>query len=287
MQYDTAFEYLDLNTTTNLMWNPSTAGSLLTALGADSVATFDINMKSIERQLDVHQKFLDPQMQSVEHVAWHELFPTILGACTRTGHFFLWDVRSKDTSKASHCVHAHTKPVNSMAFNPFSPYVLATASSDGTVAQWDLRNLKVSSINSGSVYSFENCFHSKLKINSLTNKRDDECHQLKWCPQRQTVLGVTTQDRRVYLYDLDRTLDEQTQDEADDGPPTLMFNHSGHTSKVFDLDWNPSDPLVIASVSDDNVLQVWQVVGGQRKKVSLNRFNFSPFLVAESKLFVQ
>lgn len=49
----------------------------------------------------------------------------------------------------------------------------------------------------------------------------------------------------------------QTNEDAEDGPPELLFIHGGHTSKISDFAWNPSDDWVIASVAEDNILQVW------------------------------
>lgn len=40
-----------------------------------------------------------------------------------------------------------------------------------------------------------------------------------------------------------------------------MFIHGGHTSKVSDFSWNPSDDWVLASVAEDNILQVIAGVG--------------------------
>ena len=48
----------------------------------------------------------------------------------------------------------------------------------------------------------------------------------------------------------------QAPEDAEDGPPELMFIHGGHTSKVSDFSWNPSDDWVLASVAEDNILQV-------------------------------
>ena len=48
----------------------------------------------------------------------------------------------------------------------------------------------------------------------------------------------------------------QTPEDAEDGPPELLFIHGGHTSKVSDFAWNPSEDWVIASVAEDNILQV-------------------------------
>ena len=49
---------------------------------------------------------------------------------------------------------------------------------------------------------------------------------------------------------------DQAPEDAEDGPPELLFIHGGHTSKVSDFAWNPSDDWVIASVAEDNILQV-------------------------------
>ena len=42
----------------------------------------------------------------------------------------------------------------------------------------------------------------------------------------------------------------------------LQFIHGGHTAKISDFSWNPNEPWVICSVSEDNIMQVWQMVGG-------------------------
>lgn len=52
---------------------------------------------------------------------------------------------------------------------------------------------------------------------------------------------------------------EQTQEDAEDGPPELLFLHGGHTSKISDVSFNQNDEWTIASVSEDNVLQVWNM----------------------------
>lgn len=52
---------------------------------------------------------------------------------------------------------------------------------------------------------------------------------------------------------------EQTPEDAEDGPPELMFIHGGHTSKISDFSWNPCEDWVLASVAEDNILQIWQM----------------------------
>ncbi len=40
----------------------------------------------------------------------------------------------------------------------------------------------------------------------------------------------------------------------------LQFIHGGHTDKVAEFSWSENDDWVIASVAEDNVLQLWQMV---------------------------
>lgn len=51
-------------------------------------------------------------------------------------------------------------------------------------------------------------------------------------------------------------LNSQSPEDAADGPPELLFIHGGHTSKISDFSWNTNDDWVVASVAEDNILQV-------------------------------
>ena len=61
------------------------------------------------------------------------------------------------------------------------------------------------------------------------------------------------------VWDLSQIGMEQQPEDAEDGPPELLFVHGGHTDKVSDFSWNQNDPWVIASVADNNIVQVWQM----------------------------
>jgi len=64
----------------------------------------------------------------------------------------------------------------------------------------------------------------------------------------------------VNVWDLTRIGEEQSVEDAEDGPPELLFVHGGHTAKVSDVSWNLVDPWVLGSAAEDNILQVWQMV---------------------------
>jgi hypothetical protein len=48
----------------------------------------------------------------------------------------------------------------------------------------------------------------------------------------------------------------QTPEDAEDGPPELLFVHAGQSTKLNDIAWNANDDWVMATVSEDNNLQV-------------------------------
>ena len=68
--------------------------------------------------------------------------------------------------------------------------------------------------------------------------------------------SITGTDRRLHVWDLAKIGDEQSPEDAEDGPPELLFIHGGHTSKISDFSWNPNNPWFICSTSEDNVIQV-------------------------------
>lgn len=57
-------------------------------------------------------------------------------------------------------------------------------------------------------------------------------YQLNWAPFNETILGSCGADRRVHVWDVSRIGEEQSAEDAEDGPPELLFIHGGHTSKV-------------------------------------------------------
>eukprot|EP00823_Brevimastigomonas_motovehiculus_P002527 TRINITY_DN1543_c0_g1_i1.p1 TRINITY_DN1543_c0_g1~~TRINITY_DN1543_c0_g1_i1.p1 ORF type:complete len:448 (-),score=105.20 TRINITY_DN1543_c0_g1_i1:454-1797(-) len=222
-----------------LSWNPLVSGNLISGSDDKLVCHWDISgatkSDSSLQAVGIYTGHTDV----VEDVAWHAHQPHLFGSCGDDKVVLIWDTRSRDRSKAAHTIEAHKTEVNCLAFNPFSEYLLVTGSADKTVALWDLRNPKA------KLHSFE--------------AHTEQIFNVQWSPFSETILASCGGDRRVNIWDLSRIGEEQSPEDAEDGPPELLFIHGGHTDKIADFCWNPSDEWIIASVADDNVLQVWQM----------------------------
>ena len=217
-----------------LAWNPNKAGQLLSASDDHTVCLWNVE-GARESSLEATSVF-QGHTDVVEDVAWHHHHECLLGSVGDDRKLMIWDTRH-DPKAPIYQVDAHAAEVNSIDFNPYGEFLIATGSADKTVALWDLRNLKQ------QLHSFE--AHS------------DEVFHVRWSPHHETLLASAAADRRVMMWDLSRIGEQQSPQDAEDGPPELLFIHGGHTSKVSDVAWNPTVPWVLSSVAEDNILQVW------------------------------
>jgi histone-binding protein RBBP4 len=240
-----------------LAWSPFNAGFLLSGSDDAQICLWDTFAGAGKSSRAVEaMNIYSGHAGVVEDVAWHGSHPHVFGSVGDDKMLMLWDTRRPPQDACSHNVEAHTAEVNCLAFNPFNEFILATGSADKTVALFDIRALGT------RLHTFES--------------HTEEVFQLSWSPVQETVLASCGADRRLNIWDLANIGAEQTKEDAEDGPPELMFIHGGHTSKarhhasssckrvanaraqISDFSWNTKDDWVIASVAEDNILQIWQ-----------------------------
>jgi len=223
-----------------LMWSPHKPGHLLSGSDDAQICLWDITSAQSD-VLDTMHIYTKHQ-GVVEDVAWHSIHPHMFGSVGDDKLLVLWDTRSAPDRAAVGQVEAHAAEVNCIAFNPVNEYVLATGSADRTVALHDIRRLD------RKLHAFES--------------HTEEVFQVAWMPQNETILSSCGADRRLMVWDLSRIGADQAPEDTEDGPPELLFIHGGHTSKVSDFSWNPvsgAGDWMVASVAEDNILQIWQV----------------------------
>ncbi|XP_072976359.1 histone-binding protein MSI1-like [Typha angustifolia] len=221
-----------------LSWSSLREGFLLSGSYDSKICLWDLKGGKGAAVLDA-QNMYEAHEDLVEDVAWHLKDENLFGSVGDDHKLMIWDLRSSTSKTPQHSIIAHQNEVNSLSFSPFNEWLLVTASADTTVNLFDLRKLTT------SLHTF--------------SSHTSEVLQVEWSPKNETILASSAADKRVMVWDLSRIGDEQTEEDAEDGPPELLFSHGGHRAKISEFSWNPTEELVIASVAEDNILQIWQV----------------------------
>ncbi|KAK9287522.1 hypothetical protein L1049_015943 [Liquidambar formosana] len=218
-----------------LSWSTFREGYLLSGSNDNKICLWDVSAMPRDKLL-VAMHVYEAHENVVEDVSWHSKNENLFGSVGDDNRLVIWDLRSE---KPQHSVIVHEREVNYLSFNPYNEWVLATASSDTTIGLFDIRKLTVP-------------LH-------VLSSHTEEVFQVEWDPNHETVLASSADDRRLMVWDLNRIGEEQSEGDADDGPPELLFSHGGHKAKISDFSWNKNEPWVISSVAEDNTLQIWQM----------------------------
>ncbi|KNE61000.1 hypothetical protein AMAG_06761 [Allomyces macrogynus ATCC 38327] len=222
-----------------LSWSNLKAGHLLSSASDGLICHWDVGGITKSQSIMDPYRIYRGHSSAVGDVAWNKRHDSLFASGGDDRRLLIWDTRSPSADKPSHAVDAHSAEINCLDFHVADEHLLLTGSNDRTVMLWDLRNLK------RKLHTFEAHTHDVV--------------QVAWHPHVPHVFASASSDRRVLVWDTTQIGAEQADDEAEDGPPELLFMHGGHSNHVADFAWNPNMPWVIASAAEDNVVQVWQM----------------------------
>ena len=220
-----------------LAWNPNQRGQLLSGADDALICVWDVTAQAGADKTEARGSVYKGHKSVVGDVAWHKMNAHTFASVSDDQSLLCWDVRSRNGPVAER-QNAHSKEVNSLDFSPFDEHFLLTGGSDHVVHLWDTRKLS-----SGAVHTFRG--HAS------------EIFNVQFSPHLENIFISASSDRRIHVWDVTRIGVEQSEMDAEDGPPELLFVHGGHTARISDLSWNLNDEWVVASVADDNILQVW------------------------------
>eukprot|EP00792_Barthelona_sp_PAP020_P005176 TRINITY_DN2539_c0_g1_i1.p1 TRINITY_DN2539_c0_g1~~TRINITY_DN2539_c0_g1_i1.p1 ORF type:complete len:419 (+),score=109.82 TRINITY_DN2539_c0_g1_i1:51-1259(+) len=162
----------------------------------------------------------------------------------------IFDLRGNDTLKPK---NPHQGSVNCIGFNHFNPNIFLSGGQDSIVKLWDIRNL------SEPLYNF--CGH------------DDEVFGVSFSPFNEVAFASSSADRKIAIWDPTRIGELQSEADRQDGAAELLFLHTGHQARICDFTWNPNKghEYLMASVAEDNLLQIWQIASNIYGKLSLDQ----------------
>lgn len=178
----------------------------------------------------------------------------------------------RNLSQRLHVFESHTDEVFQIGWSPKNETILASCGADRRAMVWDLSRIGDEQVRCWQTgFNLLECCsliallcYRRLSLRGARRVACTQIHQragLRACMQLQ-------QQQQPYKHNhncANLTLNchtctactaAQSPEDAEDGPPELLFIHGGHTSKISDFAWNPNDDWVMASVAEDNILQV-------------------------------
>lgn len=162
---------------------------------------------------------------------------TIFGAVSDDCTVTLWDIRSK--SNPFFRLVGHTHEIFSLDFAYQDEFLMLTCGSDNLVKLWDIRKVLQ------PIHEFQG--------------HTDKVLRVEWNPNNETLFASCGEDRTVRIWDCSRIGNDVSNNDQMDGPPELLFTHSGHKGIVEDLCWNPSQDMGVLSVDAENLVQFWEI----------------------------
>ncbi|KAI5151567.1 histone-binding protein RBBP4 [Enteropsectra breve] len=207
-----------------LQWNPHKFTELISGGRDRLINIFDIN-SGLLHSLKTHRDV-------VNDLAYSQSDPNKFVSVSDDRSIALHDLRTLTSPVVVE--KAHKASIEACSYSPFKAELLATSSGDCSVKVWDTRNMR------DPLYTLRG--HS------------DDAIAVKWSPHYESLLASSSKDRRVIIWDLNKSSAIK-----ENASPELLFIHGGHTDIVDDFDWNPAEPMEIASVSSNGLLHIWKI----------------------------
>ncbi|KAK6454567.1 chromatin assembly complex, subunit 3 [Scheffersomyces xylosifermentans] len=213
-------------------WNKQKEGTILSADMNGTINLFDIKDNYSKDSSVLYESWsYENNGIGINDIEWVPNHDSIFCSVDDKGYTSVFDTRISNALVSNN--HSSDIGVNSISINPGITTCIATGDSKGSIFISDIRNFGHS--DASPIYSIE-------------NQHKDSITQIKWHPKYHNVLGSSSTDHSVKLFDL----------AVENSDSSLLFIHAGHMLGVNDFDWSHHDDWLISSVADDNSLHLWK-----------------------------
>lgn len=147
-------------------------------------------------------------------------------ASTANHRCLVWNLNLRDDSSSGaieHSLQAHSRAITDINFSAHHPDLLATCAVDGYVHCWDLRRPRQPAL------TFCDWFAGAT--------------QVKYSRQESHIIA-SSHDRWLHIWDDRRTAEP-------------LKTISAHTSKIYGVDWNRTEPTSLVTCSLDKSIKFW------------------------------
>ena len=174
-------------------------------------------------------------------VKWsHGNFSASIATAAPNGQIVVYDVNRPGVEMAR--LHEHSRQVHRLGFSPHQGHRMLSASQDGTVRMWDLRDLTRdrSAVTCQSLERYQ-CNHDGIR-------------DVKWSPSNGVEFAVGTNDGSVQRWDFRNTK-----------APSLSVR--AHDKACYTIDWHPDGRHLVSGGGDKQIF-IWDFASNNRKMKS-------------------
>ncbi|KAF1978886.1 hypothetical protein BU23DRAFT_448356 [Bimuria novae-zelandiae CBS 107.79] len=190
----------------------------------------------------------------IQDVKWsHGQFNTHIATAAANGKIILYDLNRAGVELAR--LHEHTRQVHKLAFNPHQGHLLLSASHDGTVRLWDLRDTRKDIMTCRSRDQYAG-------INGAV-------YDIQWSPTDAVEFAFGTDNGTIMRWDYSNNR-------------TAKQKITAHDQKTCtSIDWHP-DGKHLLSASVDRTVKVWDFSVGIRRQKPVLTLN-TPYPVHNAR----
>ena len=211
----------------------------------DATCTEDFNIRSNIVAYESTQK-TSRDIVSAQHkdqlaandVKWSNgSYDTTIATAAANGRVVIYDLNRAGVETGR--LHEHSRQVHRLAFNPHQGSLLLSASQDGTVRMWDLRDLR-------GERSARRCASIRRFSGNNEGIRD-----VRWSPTDGVEFATGTDNGVIQRWDFRK-----------ESAPSLKIN--AHDKTCRSIDWHPSGKYLASGGADKHV-KVWDFKSTDRR----------------------
>ncbi|KAJ3041244.1 WD repeat-containing protein 24, partial [Rhizophlyctis rosea] len=169
---------------------------------------------------------------SSNDVKWSPYARNTIATAATNGAVAIWDLNRPGVQKLDRILTEHARAVNRITFHPSEEVLMLSASQDGTMKLWDLRQR-----NSPARHTFEG--------------KAESVRDVRFSPTNAFEFAAAFENGNLQKWDIRN-------------PSQLERKWSAHNGLALTVDWHP-DGRLIASGGRDRQIKVWDTKSEQRK----------------------
>jgi hypothetical protein len=233
-------------------------GSHAVLAGRNILKTVRVDGISCIEDINIRGALIDQERPSatkpldIHDVKWsHGVYSSCIATGMGTGKIVVYDIAAQgiETWRG----HEHSRQIHKLAFNPHQGHMLLSASHDGSVLLWDLRD---------QTPATRFASRERYKVNS------GGIRDVKWSPNDGAEFAFSTDQGNVQKWDYRHT-----------NKPKLRIN--AHERYCTAIDWHP-DGKHLMSAGHDKYVKIWDF-SSEAKRQRPQWFIRTPYPVANAR----